>query len=133
MGQYTNNRRHRHALRRAVDSIVAALADGHMSLESADRALDLAGCPVAAACRVCLTHEEIAAMMYEIATLDCQCPRCGHLTTLRVDEAAVDLPLHDRCLHCGADFAVTTIAIGIHHAGGEDEPTISVNTITERT
>ena len=71
-------------------------------------------------------------MMVEVTTLDCQCPRCGHLTTLRVDEASVALPLHDRCMQCGAEFAVTAIAIGIHHAAGDAEPTISVTATTAR-
>ena len=58
MGQYANTRRHRHTLRRAADSIVAALADGSISLRNAGFLLDFAGCPFAAACRVCLPFRE---------------------------------------------------------------------------
>lgn len=69
-------------------------------------------------------------MRFEVTTLDCQCPRCGHLTAMWVPEAAVSLPLHDRCMNCDGPFAVTTFAIGIHQDTASPEPSLSVKTTT---
>lgn len=69
-------------------------------------------------------------MMYEIDLLDCACPACGRINALPVPEAAVIMPLLDRCWHCGAGYAVTSIAIGIFQDTGAPEPTISVTATT---
>lgn len=49
----------RAALRRAVDSIIQSLADGHVTISTAGVLLDYAGCPFAVACRVCLPYRTL--------------------------------------------------------------------------